>query len=355
MKYLLLLFIGVPFLSFSQWYLKNSYESAGGISPDSLATRLLTTPGDIILNSSFSGNVNSVGYFNTENTTFAIEKGLYMTTGYIFDDGNGPFGWNASVDNVSSDNLIPNNVYLDTTFGVFENNFNASIIEYTFVPSTDSIIFNLIFASEEYPEYVGSSFNDAFSISLSGLGYSENTLISKLPNGDVISVENIHPSGVNEGGQYYPSVNLEYYDTVPDVFNFSFDGYTRKIRLSNPVQPGQEYHVMIVLADVGDKMYDSALFISMCETCSSGLLDVNETITGKKLVLYPNPSENKVSFNYPDEKGVLYVVNAFGQEVEREELVKGNNTISVHELPKGTYFFKIVSDSSSTVEKVIVA
>ena len=44
--------------------------------------------------------------------------------------------------------------------------YDECIIEFDFVPEGDTISFNYVFASEEYPEYVCGSVNDAFGFFL---------------------------------------------------------------------------------------------------------------------------------------------------------------------------------------------
>ena len=46
--------------------------------------------------------------------------------------------------------------------------YDECVIEFDFVPEGDSISFNYVFVSEEYPEYVCASFNDAFGFFLTG-------------------------------------------------------------------------------------------------------------------------------------------------------------------------------------------
>jgi len=48
--------------------------------------------------------------------------------------------------------------------------FDASILEFDFIPQSDTLKFNYIFGSEEYPEYVNSGYNDVFGFFISGPG-----------------------------------------------------------------------------------------------------------------------------------------------------------------------------------------
>jgi hypothetical protein len=52
------------------------------------------------------------------------------------------------------------------------NTYDASILEVTFIPDTAYISMQFTFASEEYPEYVGSIFNVAVGIWINGVEVS---------------------------------------------------------------------------------------------------------------------------------------------------------------------------------------
>ena len=59
--------------------------------------------------------------------------------------------------------------------------YDECVIEFDFIPEGDSISFNYVFVSEEYPVYVCASFNDAFGFFLTGPN----------PNGPNYNAENI--------------------------------------------------------------------------------------------------------------------------------------------------------------------
>ena len=56
---------------------------------------------------------------------------------------------------------------------------NTAVLEFDFVPSSTSVGFEYVFASEEYPEFSCSSYNDVFGFFISGPGitgpYSNNS------------------------------------------------------------------------------------------------------------------------------------------------------------------------------------
>ncbi len=135
------------------------------------------------------------------------------------------------------------------------NVYDAVVIEFDFVPSDSSIGFNYVFASEEFPEFASSAFNDAFGLFISGPGiqgdYTNNAKnIALLPNSsEEVSVNNIYGDG-----------NGAYYNTNTDT-NFVYDGFSDVLTAETSVIPCETYHLKLVIADRSDECFNSALFL----------------------------------------------------------------------------------------------
>ena len=98
--------------------------------------------------------------------------------------------------------------------------------------------FDFVFLSEEFPEYVGSQFNDFLSVTVNGVQAALDT------NGRQIEVNN----------------NF-FTDEYSPVGTF-FDGQTPPLRVNVPIDPAAAtVEVVIQLSDVGDGIYDSAAFL----------------------------------------------------------------------------------------------
>ncbi|MGB6092863.1 MAG: choice-of-anchor L domain-containing protein, partial [Moheibacter sp.] len=111
----------------------------------------------------FPGANRSWGYFKKGTSNFPFEEGIVLTSGYA-KDAEGPdsgivskggYEWLGD-DDASVLALIGTN--------------NATVFEFDFVPQGNVISFRYIFASEEYPDWVCSSFNDVFAFIISGPG-----------------------------------------------------------------------------------------------------------------------------------------------------------------------------------------
>ncbi len=105
--------------------------------------------------------------------------------------------------------------------------------------NADNFIFDFTFLSEEFPEFVGSQFNDFFSVLIDGQEVALDT------DGDPITVNN------------------NFFDGSLSTEGTLFDGRTPLLRVTAPLTPGgQTLNVQLRIADAGDGIFDSAAFIS---------------------------------------------------------------------------------------------
>lgn len=86
---------------------------------------------------------------------------------------------------------------------------------------------------------------------------------------------------------------------------------------------------------------------------SFGTLGTKETASeNKKIVLYPNPAQEMVSFKNADKIKSVDIYESAGRKVRSVKL-EGEN-ISVRDLKSGTYYFEItLKDGSTSYEKLI--
>lgn len=104
------------------------------------------------------------------------------------------------------------------------------------------------FLSEEFPEYVGSSYNDTFTAELgtSSLVIS-NTQVSAPNNFAFDTAHNLI------------SVNTVF--GVSAATASTYDGETPLLRAQTPVTPGAEINLIFSVQDLGDSIYDSSAFL----------------------------------------------------------------------------------------------
>ena len=191
----------------------------------------------------------SIGFFDKGDTDFPIGAGIVMSTG---DASYIPFPFDFFG---SSQNYLNGDPDIDVAGMALSQ--DAAAIEFDLVPTNDQLLdFKYVFASEEYPEFVGSVFNDAFLFLISGPGidgeYSLNSFnAAMIPNEDL-------PVSINTVNEFsFP----EYYNLNTGQMEFAFDGYTTELPAEFMVEAGETYHVKIVVGDVGDSVFDSAIFL----------------------------------------------------------------------------------------------
>ncbi len=140
----------------------------------------------------------------------------------------------------------------------YNGTFNACVLEFDFVPQEDSIEVSYVFGSEEYPEYVGSSFNDIFAFIIEGLPeYPENM---PLPNRNIAIIPTSPEVHVAINFLNFASYSEFYVDNTGGQ-EIQYDGYTTGLTAKAKVTPFNTYRLVFAIADVADDIYDSGLFI----------------------------------------------------------------------------------------------
>jgi gliding motility-associated-like protein len=243
-------------------HVKSQLVTAGNQSPQQLVQNVLLGNGVTVSNIQYQGAAASIGYFNGANCNIGLNDGIILTTGTIFNTGSGPdrFGphgpndrTNAGVDNNQPGYGLLTNIVGNTTY-------NATVLSFDFVPFAEIVEFRYVFASEEYPEYVGSQFNDVFGFFISGPGVGNNVNIARIPgNNQPVTINNVNAVSnsayfVDNGtGTTGPQNGSSYY--------VQYDGFTTVLTARANVICGQTYRIVIAVADVGDGIFDSGIFL----------------------------------------------------------------------------------------------
>lgn len=233
------------------------------LTPQQWVQNVLIGQGLTVSNVTYSGMSNAAGTFSG-NTNIGLLSGVLLTSGDI-DNAPGP--------NMSSSTSTDNNSpYTDsdlasTATGTLND---VCILEFDFIPQSDSIQFRYVFASEEYNEFVNTSFNDVFGFFLSGYGingpYTNGAInIALIPNSGLpVSINNVNNGNAN-GPSSGPCMNCAYYVDNAQVPNSSatinYDGFTQVLTAYAGVTPCKTYHIKLCIADVSDPNYDSGVFL----------------------------------------------------------------------------------------------
>lgn len=191
-----------------------------------------------------------VGYFLDTYGLLGIDKGLVMTTGAAANTvgPNDNNGIGQANDTISFDST-----FVDT---VFINEYDLVEIEFDITTPFNQLSFNYVFGSEEYPEFVGSGYDDKFAFYISGPGIEDTVNIAVLEDGTEVSVNSINHLTNTE---FYVANGIG--ETPFINFYTQYDGYTTKLTARSPIIPCETYHIRLAIWDVSDQAFDSGVFI----------------------------------------------------------------------------------------------
>ncbi len=257
-----------------------------GINPQALVQNTLIGPGVTVSNITFNGSPSSIGSFTGTGTNLGIANGIIITTGTVIDNGNGPHGPNNQA-GAGQTNGGAGSTLLSGIIGGGQT-FDAAILEFDFIPYSDTVRFKYVFGSDEYPEFAppnNSSYNDVFGFFIAGPGITGLQNIARLPNnGSIVSINNVNeitnPTFFNFNGDGTTSP----YNSSP--FYIQYDGFTDVLEAVSSVQCGETYHLILALADVGDGQWDSGIFLEANSLTSKTPVDLDYTISQS---LFSNP------------------------------------------------------------------
>lgn len=245
-------------------------------SAASLVQNVLLGSGVTVSNISFNGSPIAIGSFTAGGTNLGLNSGIIMTTGTISTAGpDGPQGPN-NQENSGLDNNVGGYGLLSNLINGIPT-FNAAILEFDFIPYSDTVRFRYVFASEEYLEFVGSEYNDVFAFFISGPGIAGTQNIARLPNGQAVAINNVHSATSNSFGTFGPA-NAAYYVNNANGATIQYDGFTKVLTAESKVECGETYHLIIALADAGDGIYDSGIFLEANSLSSNTPVEISHVV-----------------------------------------------------------------------------
>jgi hypothetical protein len=227
-----------------------------GVSPQDLAGAIGLPPAAIASGAFNGSDLLGFGigdaplgtYFPTSGDTFAI-----LSTGLAA---------SADTANISGS--------LSTILGGLDNSQGDDMtqlsLELNIPPNVNCLSFDFAFYSEEFPEFVGTQYNDTFTAEIGGTNLSIVTNTFGFP--EVVAPLNFAFGAVGE----IISVNTAFGVFSPTLS--TYDGVTPLLRATTPVTPGVTTEVVFTVQDLGDSIYDSAVFIDNFfmsnDVCQSG-------------------------------------------------------------------------------------
>jgi gliding motility-associated-like protein len=233
-------------------------------APNGLAlAQKLVGDGVTISNVTFTGLPVMAGFFNNlGGTNINIDSGIVLTNGRA--SSRPPNTGLEGPSSLNAHNILNQPGDVDLSAIVMAPTNDACVLQFDFVPLGDSIRFNYVFSSEEYPDYACSQFNDAFAFFIQGPGIPGMQNIALIPNTTApVTITNINDQACAAYPQYY--VN-----NAGNPF-FTHNGHTTVFTAVAKVQPCQVYTLKLVIADVVDGDFDSGVFLQAKSLTSNAI------------------------------------------------------------------------------------
>jgi hypothetical protein len=224
----------------------------------------------------FSDGINGAG--------LEVDEGIILTTMTVEES----FTTNHVISYSKNHNVI----YSDSDLTAIDADakYNPIIFEFdvTLDERTRLLIIDYQFASEEYHEYVGTKYNDAFGFFISGGDLTQTYNIARVVDNqtyvNVDNMQNYPPVVVNNVNNGSPGQHATTFpaSTPPDYSNSAYfidnnqnneggtspviveyDGLTVRLNATlDNLTPGETYHVKMAIADTSDSQLNTGVFIN---------------------------------------------------------------------------------------------
>ncbi|BAQ64346.1 choice-of-anchor L domain-containing protein [Geminocystis sp. NIES-3709] len=220
---------------------------------------------------------SAVNFYDGSLIALGIGSGLLLTSGTTPGTSNTSTGF-------GSDNSVTTGFYngdadIDAVVNtVFQTqSYDATSLTFDFTvtdPNATSITFDLVFGSDEYPEWV-DAFVDSAIVLVNGVNYA------------LFNHDPLHPLSVissNLAAGYFQ-------DNANNILPIEYDGVSHVLKIVAPIiAGGTTNHIKIGISDTGDHILDSGIFLSNFSagnTPGSGVVstptsttDGNDVVTG---------------------------------------------------------------------------
>ena len=227
---------------------------AGSPTGDTTLTSALLAPGGsgiAIVASSIklqASGQDAVNFYDGSLAPLGIGAGLLLTSGTT-PGTNNTVGW-FGTDNSGASGFTNGDADIDAVVNtVFQTqSYDATTLAFDFTvadPAATSVSFDLVFGSDEYPEWV-DQFVDSAIVMVNGVNYA------------LFNHDPLHPLSVvssNLAAGYFQ-------DNAGNALPIEYDGVSHVLKIVAPIIAGATNHIKIGIADTGDHVYDSGIFLS---------------------------------------------------------------------------------------------
>jgi PEP-CTERM motif-containing protein len=185
-----------------------------------------------------SGHATSSGTYTNASGTYSIGAGIVLSSGNVSDYGDGPntVGDKTTFYGVAA--TAAQELLLDPITGGSLDHEDVTQLDLSFTTSTGSVFFNVVFGSDEFQEFQGSSFIDAFGLYLDGVNIA-------FYQGNPVNID--HPSMAFRAGTELDGVLPG--SGAPMLFSAS------------GLNINATHTLTFIIADSGDSALDSTAYI----------------------------------------------------------------------------------------------
>lgn len=317
-----------------------------------LIDNVLLGGGIVASNHSYQGDSIQIAYFDGTNSNIGLNGGVVMATGDVnlLDPDFAGFGELVDVtlgvtdpDLLNVANSVP--PLIGETFQVGDIN-DVAVLEFDFIPTSETISFRYVFGSQEYFGFENSSYNDVFGFFISGPGITgPYASPAGFPDGSV-NIATFESQEANSLGVELPitiSSICNYPDDFggPSVYNPQFfvnnqdlttvgdaDGFTVVMTAEAIVQCGETYHIRLAIADANDTGLSSYVFLEE-GSFSSPELNVSNSVGINSDYIEVGCGETVTLTAEPSEPGNYTYLWSNGETTESIEVGSGIYSVEV--------------------------
>ncbi len=274
----ILLFFVLSSSSFGQYITVTENKTINELVEDILINSPCANVTNISVNSLNQAGGDSYGYFTSGTSIFPFADGIILSTGRAVSAvgpnsnilSEGSTSWSGDAD-------------LQNALGI-SNSINATVLEFDFQPVSNKISFEYIFSSEQYlsnPSQNQCNFTDGFVFLLKEVGSTNPYQNLAVIPGTTIPVK---VNTVRGQGTICPPANEEFFGGFNGFDHpTNFNGQTKALIAQANVTAGTIYHIKLVVADQGNNLYDSAIFLK------GGSFNIGVNLDEDRLFATQNP------------------------------------------------------------------
>lgn len=242
------------------------------ITDNQTATQLATNlvgAGVVVSNATLNCAGIGNGIFTVTSSNLGLDNGIILTSGRASSISS-QAGANITVAGANPSVSTGNGSDADlaTLTAPYSSN-DKCVLEFDFVPLSDSVKFMYVFGSTEYQTYTCTQYADVFAFLLSGPGitgpFSNNAKNIALVPGTTcpVGVNTINGSTATNCANFSPPCtnNGMYFVNNIGGATVGYNGFTTVLNAKSAVTPGQTHHLKLAICDGTDQVLDSGVWL----------------------------------------------------------------------------------------------